>query len=332
MSLVTQLGLANIDVFNDSLEEVTLNSARMTDEEFALELQEEAFQVALMAADDTRLVTLLANGVEYEGALFHKPVMHDPVKLVAEPSNYVNFRDLNESENDSEEFFGPDIYNDKDVGFECFDRFDSGLSDTLLLTNDNIYEPIMPRIQCTVCTDLFEEIDCVKAPCTHDFCIACVITMVDNSLQDDEQFPPKCCQQNIPLDLMNPFLDAQTRSLFGTKSLELTIPAAHRVYCAANTCSTFLGSAQDNIDDMICYRCEAFTCSSCKQPAHVGEKCGEDGGTRSVREFAKQEGWQTCPNCNAVVEKTYGCHHMGCRCGTQFCYVCGGPWGKCSCT
>jgi hypothetical protein len=29
-----------------------------------------------------------------------------------------------------------------------------------------------------------------------------------------------------------------------------------------------------------------------------------------------------------IVEKTSGCDHMTCRCGYQFCYICGGKWSS----
>lgn len=35
--------------------------------------------------------------------------------------------------------------------------------------------------------------------------------------------------------------------------------------------------------------------------------------------------------CKFWVEKTFGCDHMRCRCGNEFCYKCGGPYGKCEC-
>ena len=31
---------------------------------------------------------------------------------------------------------------------------------------------------------------------------------------------------------------------------------------------------------------------------------------------------KACPSCNLTINKTEGCHHMTCLCGTQFCWVC----------
>lgn len=47
--------------------------------------------------------------------------------------------------------------------------------------------------------------------------------------------------------------------------------------------------------------------------------------------FAKGAKFKQCPNCKFWVEKNQGCDHMTCRCKYQFCYVCGGQYGKCQC-
>ena len=48
--------------------------------------------------------------------------------------------------------------------------------------------------------------------------------------------------------------------------------------------------------------------------------------------LAEEEGWKRCFNCQALVEHREACQHMTCRCGTQFCYVCGLRWRTCGCT
>jgi hypothetical protein len=38
-----------------------------------------------------------------------------------------------------------------------------------------------------------------------------------------------------------------------------------------------------------------------------------------------------CSQCKNVIEKNLGCNHITCRCGHQFCYVCGGDWATDPC-
>ena len=43
--------------------------------------------------------------------------------------------------------------------------------------------------------------------------------------------------------------------------------------------------------------------------------------------------YKQCPKCKHWVERVDGCSTMACRCGQEFCYMCGGttcPHGMCS--
>ncbi|KAI8370303.1 hypothetical protein BD560DRAFT_329572, partial [Blakeslea trispora] len=39
---------------------------------------------------------------------------------------------------------------------------------------------------------------------------------------------------------------------------------------------------------------------------------------------AENTNWTRCPRCENIVEKSKGCTTMYCKCGTTFCYRCGG--------
>lgn len=65
--------------------------------------------------------------------------------------------------------------------------------------------------------------------------------------------------------------------------------------------------------------------------------------------MAEENGWRRCNECRSMVELSYGCHHMThvchcqscsrrvltlsrrCRCGHEFCYLCGNRWRTCQC-
>jgi ariadne-1 len=40
-------------------------------------------------------------------------------------------------------------------------------------------------------------------------------------------------------------------------------------------------------------------------------------------QFVKGAKFKMCPRCKYWVEKNQGCNHMKCRCGADFCYLCG---------
>ncbi|CEG38797.1 hypothetical protein F444_08474 [Plasmopara halstedii] len=42
-------------------------------------------------------------------------------------------------------------------------------------------------------------------------------------------------------------------------------------------------------------------------------------------------GAKQCPGCGIGVQRDFGCVHMTCPNGHQFCYTCLGLWGSCNC-
>ncbi|KAK9785439.1 hypothetical protein WJX73_010319 [Symbiochloris irregularis] len=66
-----------------------------------------------------------------------------------------------------------------------------------------------------------------------------------------------------------------------------------------------------------------FHCPTCGQQQALQDA--------SVEELGAREGWRRCHNCRSMIERTYGCNHITCLCGTEFCYRCGGPWTAAGC-
>ncbi|WJX31351.1 hypothetical protein P8452_19787 [Trifolium repens] len=55
-------------------------------------------------------------------------------------------------------------------------------------------------------------------------------------------------------------------------------------------------------------------------------KRAEAENDRKFLELARREMWQKCPICSIYVERHSGCEHIQCRCGCNFCYMCGKFW------
>jgi hypothetical protein len=171
----------------------------------------------------------------------------------------------------------------------------------------------------------------LRGPCGHDYCRDCITNLVDACTRDESLYPPRCCGQTFLYPTLIPLLGAKLRSMFDSKRGELDVPASHRVYCPTPSCSTFLGSSENETRDIICHKCSSSVCPMCKQPVHPGENCSENAATLEVRELARNEHWQTCPACKAIIELHQGCYHMTCRCRAQFCYLCAVQWKNCDC-
>ncbi|CAI6342003.1 unnamed protein product [Periconia digitata] len=185
---------------------------------------------------------------------------------------------------------------------------------------------------CDACTEelpymALVELDCPIAQ-PHCYCRPCLNELFKVALADTRLFPPRCCVV-IPLADCAHFLEYEVRLKYEQVSQELH--NAHALYCAVPTCSTYIKSSLIIDDIGTCPECDAKTCALCKTLSHKGEKCPEDMEKQQLLALAGKHKWQRCSRCGNLVERSVGCSHMSCRCGFQFCYLCGLQMYLCKC-
>ncbi|EEH33161.2 IBR finger domain-containing protein [Paracoccidioides lutzii Pb01] len=112
------------------------------------------------------------------------------------------------------------------------------------------------------------------------------------------------------------------------KKVEFETP--NRTYCHSPKCSSFVNPRSIDGEVATCFECGLTTCTTCKGSAHDRD-CPNDILLEELLDTARENGWQRCYSCWRVVELDHGCNHMTCRCGAQFCYICGQRWKSCAC-
>jgi hypothetical protein len=143
----------------------------------------------------------------------------------------------------------------------------------------------------------------------HFYCMRCLENYFRVAVRDEAMFPPKCCQQPIPLDptILPPDLVAQAQE----KAEERATP--RKTYCANPHCAAFIPSRNQppSDRDVTCRRCGTATCPLCKKLAHQGD-CDPtpDPDEERLHRVARESGWKRCPMCQRYVERTGGCRHM----------------------
>ncbi|KAK0761166.1 hypothetical protein N5P37_006112 [Trichoderma harzianum] len=180
-------------------------------------------------------------------------------------------------------------------------------------------------LACMADVPFFETIQC---PCSHEYCRECIAKLFNAAIGDESLFPPRCCGQPIPLGINQIFLPAELVGEYRAKELEYGTP--NRTYCHQPACSAFIPSQFIQGDVATCIKCRSETCTICKGQSH-DDHCPEDAATLEVLRIAKENGWQRCYSCHRLVDLSTGCNHITCRCGAQFCYVCGAQWKTCRC-
>lgn len=141
---------------------------------------------------------------------------------------------------------------------------------------------------------------------------------------------------------MTKLMAPHTRQKYIAATEQFIVPTNERVFCSGG-CGLFLG-ASTGAATLPCSKCKQSTCTQCKEKEHGGDCRADDAALETLMQAQR---WQKCTNCKSVVELHDGCNHIkyvcsciltrlsltscSCRCGFQFCYICGAEWKTCNC-
>ncbi|KAF6175335.1 hypothetical protein GIB67_021840 [Kingdonia uniflora] len=187
---------------------------------------------------------------------------------------------------------------------------------------------------CEICTEIMSPNKRFNNECCkHDFCVDCVAKYIKVKVFDDVSKikcpDPDCvafldclsCQLILSKDVFEKWCD----NLCDSKILVLEM-----VYCPDPSCSALiLNECGGRVEKSECPHCKKQFCFTCKVPWHSGYQCKEfaeemkDSNYLLFEKLAKLKAWKRCPTCNYFVERRSGCRNVRCRCGTDFCHICG---------
>jgi hypothetical protein len=191
------------------------------------------------------------------------------------------------------------------------------------------------QLTCVICADTIPSA-AVAVLCGHHFDIGCLTSLFQMATRDESVYPPQCCMVPIVFDQIKHRLPPPLVDLYEQKEIEYN--TQKRVYCASPSCSRFLGSRDSQglistVRTCTSSGCTTRTCGRCTRKVYEGQRhiCKTDKSERHAIAVGKSQGWVRCPGCEEMVERSYGCFHMTCRCRTQFCYICSALWKTCKC-
>ncbi|KAF3313089.1 hypothetical protein TWF173_006264 [Orbilia oligospora] len=192
--------------------------------------------------------------------------------------------------------------------------------------------PGSTKRECVSCTDMFPVTEIVTLDCDHRYCEECLNVMVMTASQQENTMPPKCCSVRVRPNVIKRVLKTdEDKVKFSRKIIEYDTIVEKRLFCPKQKCGAFIPyhPRKDQHHPLVgtCQKCGTRACRICKGKAHKHtEDCPEDLGLNAVIGLSKDNGWKRCYRCRAMIELNYGCNHMTCRCGAEFCYMCGNPW------
>ncbi|KAI1482635.1 hypothetical protein F4774DRAFT_283979 [Daldinia eschscholtzii] len=190
-------------------------------------------------------------------------------------------------------------------------------------------------VECIVCLDDLPSSKTAKLKCGHRMCKSCLKRSFKLSVKDPAQMPPRCCTADcIPLKHVENLFDVDFKRTWNRKFHEFS--TRNRVYCPGKRCGRWIRPDQIRLHRNgrkvgRCGSCHTRVCCECNNKWHGSSPCAADEETNQILQQAKEEGWQRCFNCRNMVELKEGCNHMTCRCGAEFCMICGLKWKTCEC-
>lgn len=193
---------------------------------------------------------------------------------------------------------------------------------------------------CEICAERKEKDQMFKIDsCIHIFCTDCISKHISIKIQEKIHVvtcPGVACRGILDFGARSSIIPKDVRNNWDELLCESIILASQKFYCPYKDCSAMLvNDSNEIIRESECPVCRRLFCAQCYVPWHSGVECAEfqslnvDERSREdlmMKELAKAEQWSRCPDCRYFVEKTKGCIHMTCRCGSQFCYICGITW------
>lgn len=163
--------------------------------------------------------------------------------------------------------------------------------------------------RCISCLNDMPYLQVARCPCSHEYCLECLVNLFRSATKDESLYPPRCCLKTIGLDVVQIFLPSDLVQTLREKHVEFS--TINRIYCYDPSCSTFI-NPEIGIQghEGTCPACQSKTCVLCKTALHQGEDCPDDTATQEVLQMASAEGWQRCNACRRLIELDTGCHHM----------------------
>lgn len=124
--------------------------------------------------------------------------------------------------------------------------------------------------------------------------------------------------------------DVKAGNAFTEKPRNSTVTFATGVKMEIHTPAPPPCSSTATTSSIPCPKCAVQICCSCKQLSHPGSPCAEvQDIDPELADLLKRWGIRRCPKCRAAVRRMYGCNHIQCRCGAQWCWFCTGPIANC---
>ncbi|CAN9460587.1 unnamed protein product [Alternaria alternata] len=123
------------------------------------------------------------------------------------------------------------------VGFSD-DETEAGPAMSYVERQADTIKKLSTEFKCCTCYDRFPRASMVTAKCGDRYCVDCMKGLFMRSTKDETLYPPRCCKQNIPLDLIARHMEPSELATFELAIVEYA--TRKKTYCSNHDCATFI--------------------------------------------------------------------------------------------
>jgi len=195
---------------------------------------------------------------------------------------------------------------------------------------------------CPICLSAIAEEDFFPLEtCGHLFHPPCIQQHLELAITESK-FPMLCpyrsCGQEISILDIKERLSEEMVAKFEEFSFKhfVGLNKSELFCCPTPDCKYVFQFACE--EEFTCPVCGKHYCLRCQVEFHQGISCEQYRKVNSplpeddqFLQMMQGAHFKQCPNCKFFVEKTQGCNHLVCRCKFEFCFQCGGAYGRCEC-
>ncbi|GAB1219926.1 hypothetical protein ENUP19_0046G0080 [Entamoeba nuttalli] len=181
---------------------------------------------------------------------------------------------------------------------------------------------------CSVCYEEYTYKETFINECGHRFCIKCWRENIIQQIQSDWH-QVHCMEQGCNCivkieDIMTHCL-IQDICMLNMYCERLTFKTFEDNICECPKCRCEMITFEKEYKTT-CPRCKYLFCRKCGENWHEGKSCDE--WKRNKEQEQEDLKWinqntKKCPSCGDRIQKNGGCNHMTCKCGYEFCWLCG---------
>jgi len=245
-------------------------------------------------------------------------------------NNFSNFFNINSNNKNSQS-----NYNLENEDYQFAKQIEE--QERILLQIKSKEEEKEQKKKCEICLEDFSLLDCTNyfLNCNCIIHNKCFDELVKNAVENNN-LPIKCpnCGINVHPNFIEDSINNVNPQLidkYDKFSMNNFLQNNSDEYssCPTPGCE-YMFFFEPGAINFLCPICGKNYCLNCKDEWHRGMTCQQYKDSRDVNkldnqffQFVKGAKFKMCPKCKFWVEKNQGCNHMKCRCGADFCYLCG---------